>query len=136
MAASSSSVISIPNGYLLLSTSASMCNFVFVVVLPIRLTTVARLRKGRPRQFSVMWQNIRCAILFHLLVPGGKWQTEIANFNVSANSWSDTFHNRQRLVLLPPESAGTNNFAASGATFEPIASHQRRMVSAANCAVL
>ena len=23
----------------------------------------------------VMWQNMRCSILFHLLVPGGKWQT-------------------------------------------------------------
>ena len=23
-------------------------------------------------QFSAMWQNIRCSILFHLLVPGGK----------------------------------------------------------------
>ena len=46
--------------------------------------------------------------------PGGKWQTEIANFNVSANSWSDTFHNRQRLALLPPESAVINNRAALG----------------------
>ena len=27
--------------------------------------------KGRPRQFCVMWQNIRCSILFHLDVPGG-----------------------------------------------------------------
>ena len=26
---------------------------------------------GRPRQFCVMWQNIRCSILFHLDVPGG-----------------------------------------------------------------
>ena len=24
-----------------------------------------------------MWQNIRCSILGHLLVPGGKWHTEI-----------------------------------------------------------
>ena len=23
----------------------------------------------------VMWQNMRCSILFHLLVPGGKWHT-------------------------------------------------------------
>src|SRR5881397_4065876 len=40
-----------------------------------RFTTTARLTKGCPRQFCVMWQNIRCSILFHLLVPGGKWQT-------------------------------------------------------------
>ena len=26
----------------------------------------------RPRQLLVMWQNIRCSILFHLLVRGGK----------------------------------------------------------------
>ena len=40
---------------------------------PIRkLTITARLNSGRPRQFSVIWQNIRCSILFHLLVPGGK----------------------------------------------------------------
>ena len=26
-----------------------------------------------------MWENSRCSILFHLLVPGGKWQTVIAS---------------------------------------------------------
>ncbi len=35
----------------------------------------SRLSNGRPRQFCVIWQNRRCSILFHLLVPGGKWQT-------------------------------------------------------------
>src|SRR5206468_960629 len=49
-----------------------MANPVFVVVWPIRFTPTSRLTRGRPRQFSVMWQNIRCSILFHLLVPGGK----------------------------------------------------------------
>jgi len=28
------------------------------------------------RQFWLMNSNSRCSILFHLLVPGGKWQTE------------------------------------------------------------
>ena len=46
-----------------------------VVVRAIKLTTVARERSGRPRQFWVMKQNSRCSILFHLLVPGGKWRT-------------------------------------------------------------
>ena len=46
-------------------------------VCPINSTTVSQVRSGLPRQFWVMWQNIRCSILFHLLVPGGKWQTEI-----------------------------------------------------------
>jgi hypothetical protein len=46
-----------------------------VVTLPMRLTTTYRISTGRPRQLLVMWQNIRCSILFHLLVHGGKWQT-------------------------------------------------------------
>ena len=36
-------------------------------------------RSGRPRQFIVMNENSRCSILFHLLVPGGKWLTRIAS---------------------------------------------------------
>ena len=28
--------------------------------------------------YTVIWENIRCSILFHLLVPGGKWQTDTA----------------------------------------------------------
>ena len=28
--------------------------------------TTSWLIRGRPRQFCVMWQNIRCSILFHL----------------------------------------------------------------------
>jgi hypothetical protein len=35
------------------------------------------LASGRARQVRVMWQNSRCPILFHLEVPGGKWQTVI-----------------------------------------------------------
>jgi len=27
----------------------------------------------------VMWQNSRCSILFHLEVPGAKWQTVISS---------------------------------------------------------
>jgi len=33
---------------------------------------------GRPRQFRVIWENSRCSILFHLEVPGGKWQQVIS----------------------------------------------------------
>ena len=40
-------------------------------------TTTSWLVNGRPRQFMVIWENSRCSILFHLLVPGGKWQTVI-----------------------------------------------------------
>src|SRR5512135_3255935 len=61
-----------------------------------------------------LWQNIRCSILFHLLVPGGKWHTLIFSPSSSANSCRHTFHNRERLPLLPPESAVTSNSLASG----------------------
>jgi hypothetical protein len=32
---------------------------------------------GSPRQFEEMKENRRCSTLFHLLVPGGKWQTRM-----------------------------------------------------------
>ena len=31
--------------------------------------------RGRPRQFRLIAENSRCSILFHLEVPGGRWQT-------------------------------------------------------------
>src|SRR5215204_549687 len=102
-----------------------------VVVLPMRLTTISRLRNGRPRQFPVMWQNIRCSILFHLLVPGGKWHTLILMPIASANSWMATFHRRRRLPLLPPPSAVTSSSLAPGYTFEPMLAHHRRNDSVA-----
>ena len=75
-----------------------------MVVHPMRLTMTAWLSSGLPRQFSVIWQNIRCSILFHLLVPGGKWHTEIFNRIWLESSCSATFHSRERLLLLPPRS--------------------------------
>jgi hypothetical protein len=36
------------------------------------------LTRGRPRQFWVMKENSQCSILFHLLAPGGEWQTAIS----------------------------------------------------------
>ena len=45
------------------------------MMLAIRFTIAWWLTSGRPRQFWVMKENNRCSILFHLLVPGGKWQT-------------------------------------------------------------
>jgi hypothetical protein len=44
-------------------------------VAPIRLTITARLTNGVPRQFTAIWEKSRCSIRFHLLVPGGRWQT-------------------------------------------------------------
>src|SRR3954451_224762 len=87
---------------------------VLVFVLPIKFTTTARLTNGRPRQFSVIWQNMRCSILFHLLVPGGKWHTVIRNPISSASPCKATFHNRDRLLLLPPPSAVTSRSVVRG----------------------
>jgi hypothetical protein len=37
------------------------------------LMIVSWLVRGLPRQFLVIWENRRCSILFHLLVPGCPW---------------------------------------------------------------
>jgi hypothetical protein len=47
-----------------------------VVVLAIKWTIVSRSRSGSPRQLEEMKEKSRCSTLFHLLVPGGKRQTE------------------------------------------------------------
>jgi len=47
-----------------------------------------------------MKQNSPCSILFHLLVPGGKWHTCKDNSNLSANSCKTTFHKRLRLLSM------------------------------------
>src|ERR1035437_3925817 len=54
------------------------------------------LTSGLPRQFFVMKENRRCSIRFHLLVPGGKWQTEISSPVSSASFCNSSFHNRTR----------------------------------------
>src|SRR5450759_3857024 len=38
----------------------------------------SRLVRGFPRQLTLMKLKRRCSILFHLLVPGGKWRTWMA----------------------------------------------------------
>ena len=63
-------------------------------VWPMNATSVSKVRSGRPRQFCVMWQNSRCSILFHLLVPGGKWQTGIARPMSSARRCKRDFQPR------------------------------------------
>src|SRR5256884_8304974 len=46
-----------------------------------------------------------CSILFHLLVPGGRWQTVMGIRNSFASLCSSIFHRRRRWPLLPPPSA-------------------------------
>src|SRR5258708_38696775 len=77
-----------------------------VVVAAISWTMTWWLTSGLPRQFWVMNENRRCSILFHLLVPGGRWQTVMARSSSSANRCSSSFHKRTLAPLLPPPSAG------------------------------
>jgi hypothetical protein len=59
-------------------------------------TTTSWLVRGLPRQLKVMWENSRCSILFHLEVPGGKWQTVIASPVSAAKAASSLFQTRYR----------------------------------------
>ena len=54
----------------------------------------------------MIWQNKRCSILFHLLVPGGKWQTLTCKPVSSANRCNATFHKRD-LALCARSRRGT-----------------------------
>src|SRR5262249_29230830 len=87
---------------------------VLEVVAAIRLMITSWLTSGFPRQFWLMNENRRCSILFHLLVPGGKWQTETSIPVSSANRCNSHFHNLTRAPLLPPASAVINRRLAFG----------------------
>src|SRR5262245_33093115 len=103
----------IPDGYGLRSNSQATFSPVSVVVAAIRLTITSWLTSGRPRQFWLMNEKSRCSILFHLLVPGGKWHTEIRSPVSLARRWSSSFQSRTRDPLLPPPSAVISNDLAS-----------------------
>src|SRR3954447_16182608 len=119
----------IPDGYELRSSSQATFRPVSVVVAAIRLTTTSWLTSGLPRQFWLMNENSRCSILFHLLVPGGRWHTVITKPVSSANCCSSTFHKRTRLPLLPPPAAVISSRSACGYPARPVPCHQRRMLS-------
>src|SRR5450755_3949772 len=76
-AASSASVTLIPFSYSPGSRRAYTFRPVLVVVAPIRSMITSSVSNGRPRQFRLTKLNMRCSILFHFDVPGGKWQTRI-----------------------------------------------------------
>ena len=61
-----------------------------------------------------MNENRRRSILFHLLVPGGRWPTVIGTLSWSASFCSSSFHSRTHEPLLPPPSAVINKLRAFG----------------------
>ena len=63
--------------------------------LMVSMTTSCEVR-GRARQLRLVAENNLCSILFHLDVPGGRWQTVICRPVSVANSASSVFHNRNR----------------------------------------
>src|SRR6266704_6729277 len=49
-----------------------------------------------------MNEKSRCSILFHLLVPGGRWLTVMSRPSWLASFCNSRFHSRTREPLLPP----------------------------------
>src|SRR5215475_11950350 len=76
-----------PSGYEFASSPLFTSSPVLDVVAAIRLMMTSWLIRGLPRQFWLRNENRRCSILFHLLVPGGKWQMEISNPVSSASCY-------------------------------------------------
>ena len=85
-----------------------------VVVAPMLFTTTSRLVSGRARQLIEMRAKSRCSILFHLDVPGGRWQTVMARPVSAARAASSVFHRRVRYPLEPPPSAVISSRVAVG----------------------
>src|SRR5207302_44362 len=56
-----------------------------------------------------MKEKSRCSILFHLLVPGGRWLTTMSKPSLLASFCNSRFHSRTREPLLPPPSAVISN---------------------------
>jgi hypothetical protein len=96
------------------SSSALTVSPVRVVVAAMVFTMTSWLVSGRPRQFIEMWENSRCSILFHLDVPGGRWQTVICRPVSAAKAASPVFHSRVRYPLDPPPPAVISSRRASG----------------------
>jgi hypothetical protein len=85
-----------------------------VVTAAMVLMMTSWLVSGRPRQARVIWENSRCSILFHLEVPGGKWQTVTSSPVSCASCASPAFQARLRQPLAPPASQVTSSRVASG----------------------
>ena len=92
-----------------------------MTVSPVRVVTAAMvsmmtswLVSGRPRQAMVIWENSRCSILFHLEVPGGKWQQVISGPVSRARSARPVFQARFFQPSFPPASQVISSRSACG----------------------
>src|SRR5665647_2460760 len=103
-----------PVGYGPVSRTARTLRPVAVLVLAIRSTMTWWLVSGRPRQFRVIWENSRCSILFHLLVPGGRWATVTVSPVPAAKAASLILQARIRDPLEPPPSAQISSRSTVG----------------------
>jgi hypothetical protein len=76
----------------------------------------------------LMKEKSRCSILFHLLVPGGEWQTVMGRPIPSERFWSSTFQKGKWYPLLPTQSAVIVKDVAWGKDTDPTLCHYLRMV--------
>ena len=95
----------------------------------------SRLSRGWPRQCAVRWPTMRCAIVCHVLVPGGRWLTALRRPVASASRCSAACHRRARALVRPPPSAVMRRACARGDLAAPIWPPHARMGAPANAAV-
>ena len=85
-----------------------------MVVAAIVWTMTSWLVSGLPRQFIEIAEKSRCSILFHLLVPGGKWHTVMSSPVWAASAASSAFQARVRYPLDAQASAVISRRVAPG----------------------
>ena len=68
----------------------------------------------RPRELNFKLANLNYPLLFHLLVPGGRWATVTLRPVSAAKAASSTFQARTRDPLDPPPPAQISNRCAAG----------------------
>ena len=91
------------------SRAAVTVSPVVVVTALMVLMMTSWLVRGRLRQARVIWENSRCSILFHLEVPGGKWQQVMSSPVSAASAARPAFQARLRYPLPPPASQVTSS---------------------------
>ena len=118
-----------------MSSSACTRSPVRVRVEAMVATTTSWLVNGRPRQFMVIWENSRCSILFHLLVPGGKWQTVIVQARLGRERRQLGFPEPVAVAVGAARVGGDQQPGRTRIVDDPRACHQRRIEATANAEV-